>query len=74
MANETENQTPFQTEAITEVFRRTEAERVRMAAVTAQGEIQRGMVGDPRGAAGGAVGGLEETHQQVYGETTRKGS
>jgi hypothetical protein len=38
-----------------EQFRRTEAERVKVAAA-AQGAIPRGMIGDPRGAVGG-VGG-----------------
>jgi hypothetical protein len=46
-----------------EQFQRTEAERVRMAAA-AQGAIPRGTAGDPRGA----VGGSEETHQQIHGE------
>jgi hypothetical protein len=43
-------------EVLHEQFRRTEAERARLAAA-AQGTIPRGMVGDPRGAVGGAVGG-----------------
>jgi hypothetical protein len=50
-----------------EQFQRTEAERVRMAA-TAQGAIPRGMVEDPRGA----VGGSEETHQQIHREKTEE--
>jgi hypothetical protein len=89
MADETENQvpnTPNQTESIHEAevreqFHRTEAERARMATAAAQGAIPRGMVGDPRGAAGGAVGGVEETHQQIHRERkmevsgqTRKGT
>jgi hypothetical protein len=67
MADETENPPPFQTDAVMEVFRRTEAERVRMAAVAAH---ERGLVRDPRGAVEGAVRGVEETHQQFHGETT----
>jgi hypothetical protein len=64
MADETENQIPdtpnlADSTAEAEVrkqFRRTKAERARVAAA-AQGAITRGMVGDPRGAVGGAVGG-----------------
>jgi L-aminopeptidase/D-esterase-like protein len=62
MVDETESQisdVPNLTEASAEVheqFRRTEAERVRLAAA-AQGAIPRGMVGDSRGAVGGAVKG-----------------
>jgi hypothetical protein len=54
-------------EEVHEQHRRTEAERARLAAI-AQGAIPRGMVGDPRGAVEGAVGGGEETHQQIHGE------
>jgi hypothetical protein len=49
------NLTEVAASEVHEQFRRTEAERVRMAAAT-QGAIPRGMVGDPRGAVGG-VGG-----------------
>jgi hypothetical protein len=63
MANETESQisdVPNLAEALAsevhEQFRRSAAKRVRIAAA-AQGAIPRGMVGDPRGAVGGAVGG-----------------
>jgi hypothetical protein len=53
---------PNQTETILEAevreqIRRTEAKRARMASEAAQGAIPRGMVGVPRGAAGGAVRG-----------------
>jgi hypothetical protein len=51
MANETENQTSFKTDAVMEVLQRTEAERVRMEAVAAH---ERGMVGD-----------LDETENQT---------
>jgi hypothetical protein len=60
MADETESQTSDvpnlmdPAEEVHEQFRRTEAERARLAAI-AQGAIPRGMVGDPRGAVGGAT-------------------
>jgi hypothetical protein len=66
MADETENQVPNIPNLIEtihetvvhvrEQFRRTESERARMASASAQGAIPCGMVGDPRGAAGVAVG------------------
>jgi hypothetical protein len=70
MADEAENQVPTKTNAVMED--RTEAERVRTAEGAAH---ERGGVRDldPRGAAGGAVGGVEETLQQFRG-TTRKGT
>jgi hypothetical protein len=48
--------------------KRARRARARMASDAAQGAIPCGMVEVPRGAAGGAVGGVEETHQQVHGE------
>jgi hypothetical protein len=84
MADETENQVPNipnLTETIHETearkqFRRAEPKkaqrarraRARMASDAAQGAIPCGMVGVPRGAAGGAVRGAEETRQQIHGE------
>jgi hypothetical protein len=83
MADETENQIPDipnltdSTAEVREQFRRTETERARVAAA-AQGTIPRGMVGDPCGAVGGAVGGggggLEETHHQNHGERMKVSS
>jgi hypothetical protein len=73
MADGTENQARYNTDAIMGDIQRTEAERVRATEVAAH---ERGVVGDlePHGAAGGAVGGVvEETHQQFRG-TTRKGT
>jgi hypothetical protein len=75
MADETENQIPDipnltdSTAEVREQFRRTETERARVAAA-AQGTIPRGMVGDPCGA----VGGGEETHQQIHGERMKVSS
>jgi hypothetical protein len=45
-----------------------EAEMTRKATASSQGAIPRGVVGDPQGTAGGAVKGVEETHQQIHGD------
>jgi hypothetical protein len=55
-----------------EQFRRSEAERVRLAAA-AQGAIPRGMVGDPRGAVGGAVRGGGDAPANPRGENGENG-
>jgi hypothetical protein len=81
MADDNESQisdVPNMTDAaaseVHEQFRRTGADRVRLAAAAAQGAVPRGMVGDPRGPVGGVGGNApanpqgkpEETSQQTH--------
>jgi hypothetical protein len=64
------NLTETSASEVHEQFRRTEAERVRLAAA-AQGAIPRGAVGDPRGAVGGVGGDAPANPRGENGENSQ---